>query len=418
MEEPDYYHKLHPNLLSQSSHDIMNQITIQNLYLTYLHNQSNKNQKPKRIIPQVPEFKEEASYVKKVKVLQIQDLEINMISKANELKKTQINRHQIDLRNLEHHQADNQITPLTQIFPPKQQIQQHLLLNQSQKTPLISVLPIKSTRIRIDVEIPDHIASKYENQHFLLRQSFKKIMEPVKQESLTPDEVFAKQSASSSDGKLDKKDSKKLEKFIELFQYYSKKLELASNALIEEKYIELASMAIPKLITNFKSKPFEAIAAAILLFACRETNHPITIKQIANISESKDKIINKCIFSLKEIIPANSDLRRFGSIEFIQLICEKLKLNDNVKMASVQIHNNITALNFIKSIHASTLAACCVKFSSSLSENDKSFDEIAETIGITKMTLKNMYRELFPYRFYFIKENCKLSKDANDLKNI
>jgi len=64
------------------------------------------------------------------------------------------------------------------------------------------------------------------------------------------------------------------------------------------------------------------------------------------------------------------------------------------------------------------LACCCIKFASALSGEDKGFDEIVEKAGINKMTLRNMYRDLFPYRFYFITSDCHLTKSPADLPNI
>lgn len=222
-------------------------------------------------------------------------------------------------------------------------------------------------------------------------------------------------SNSSEPELLDKKDQKKLQKFTELCQEYQKKLNITDDTLIFEKFKHLAALVIPNLVSHFKSKPFEAIAAAILLYACREVDHPITLKQIVAIADSKEKLINKCVFSLKEIIPTTAEVKRFKAGEFIGVLAEKLKLRENVKVAAEKILANIERLNFIKSIHAVTLAACCLKFACSLSDSDQEFETLALHAGITKMTLKNMYRELFPYRMYFITADCML-RDPKDLK--
>ena len=213
---------------------------------------------------------------------------------------------------------------------------------------------------------------------------------------------------------LDRKDMKKFQKFVELCEDYQKKLNL-SNPQVFEKFKQLATLVIPKLLSHFKSKPFESVAAAILLYACREVNYPITLKQIVSISDSKEKLINKCVFTLKEILPSDTEAKHFKAGEFIKVMAEKLKLNEHVRAGAVKIWENIERLNFMKSIHAVTLAACCLKFACSLSDSDKEFETLALAAGITKMTLKNMYRELFPYRFYFITADCML-RDPKELK--
>jgi len=223
-------------------------------------------------------------------------------------------------------------------------------------------------------------------------------------------------TAHLSSEPLDKKDEKKFQKFVECLNLYVERLSI-SNASVTEKFKELARCVIPKLLSHFKSKPFEAVAAAILLHSCREVDYPIPLKQIVAASEAKEKLINKCIFSLKEILPSNGEVKHFKAGEFIKVLAEKLNLSEIVKSAAIKIWENIEKLNFIKSIHAVTLAACCLKFSSSLSEEDRDFEAIAVAAGITKMTLKNMYRELFPYRFYFITADCML-RDPKELKKL
>jgi len=221
-------------------------------------------------------------------------------------------------------------------------------------------------------------------------------------------------ATTSSQSSLDRKDMKKFQKFVELCDDYQKKLNI-SNQEVSEKFKRLAILVIPKLLSHFKSKPFESVAAAILLYACREVNFPITLKQIVSVADSKEKLINKCVFTLKEILPQDTEVKHFKAGEFIKVMAEKLKLTEHVRAGAVKIWENIERLNFMKSIHAMTLAACCLKFACSLSDSDKEFETLAVAAGITKMTLKNMYRELFPYRFYFITADCMLG-DPKDLK--
>jgi len=128
-------------------------------------------------------------------------------------------------------------------------------------------------------------------------------------------------------------------------------------------------------------------------------------------------MINKCIFTLKEILPSENEVKHFKAGEFILVLAQKLDITEKVKLAAIKIWENIEKLNFVKSIHQVTLAACCLRFACALGEaDDKDFDVIAGAAGITKMTLKNMYRELFPYRFYFITEECMIGNPQN-LKN-
>ena len=53
----------------------------------------------------------------------------------------------------------------------------------------------------------------------------------------------------------------------------------------------------------FKGRPYKAIAAALLLFACRKCNMPFTIRKMWKVSKIKGKNINKCIKIIKKALP-------------------------------------------------------------------------------------------------------------------
>jgi transcription initiation factor TFIIIB Brf1 subunit/transcription initiation factor TFIIB len=125
--------------------------------------------------------------------------------------------------------------------------------------------------------------------------------------------------------RLDKKEEKKLQKFMEHLDEYSEALKIVDNQALVEKYKELATLVIPRVVSHFKGKPFEAISAAILLHSCREIQYPVTIRQIVMISDAKEKLINKCIMSLKEIMPEKEEgEKQFNAGELIEMIAGKL----------------------------------------------------------------------------------------------
>lgn len=216
---------------------------------------------------------------------------------------------------------------------------------------------------------------------------------------------------------IDKKDLKKYEKFENFLAEYLQKLNIV-NPAVEKKYLEILRIVVPRLATNFKSKPFEAIAAAILLYACREVQCPIAIKQIIQASNSQEKLINKCIFSIKEILPNKDEIKLFKADEFILKIGDKLLISDVLKQTAIKIGETIEKLNLGKSNHPATLACCCIKYACALNGEDRGFDLIAEAAGINKMTLRNMYRELYPDRFRFIASDGHYSKSLNELPSI
>jgi len=74
-------------------------------------------------------------------------------------------------------------------------------------------------------------------------------------------------------------------------------------------------------------------------------------------------------------------------------------------------------LGLKRSIHPVTLAACCIKFAECLDDDEHTFDDISVACGITKVTLKNTFRELYPNRYQFIPKVHNLKKRVQDLQN-
>lgn len=55
-----------------------------------------------------------------------------------------------------------------------------------------------------------------------------------------------------------------------------------------------------------KNRPFEAIGVATLIHAAYLVGTPITVKKIAKVTESKEKIINKVYTHIKKHVPGFS----------------------------------------------------------------------------------------------------------------
>eukprot|EP00331_Platyophrya_macrostoma_P031860 CAMPEP_0176435730 /NCGR_PEP_ID=MMETSP0127-20121128/17516_1 /TAXON_ID=938130 /ORGANISM="Platyophrya macrostoma, Strain WH" /LENGTH=275 /DNA_ID=CAMNT_0017818853 /DNA_START=55 /DNA_END=882 /DNA_ORIENTATION=+ len=112
------------------------------------------------------------------------------------------------------------------------------------------------------------------------------------------EENFEQAKSSQVIEKKDMKKFKKLEKcLIELIQKLN--IKDASVPIYCKEYLELV---LPHITEHFNKKPFIAIAAAILIFACYKASYPMTTKKILEASESKETLVGKCFYSIKYII--------------------------------------------------------------------------------------------------------------------
>jgi len=104
-----------------------------------------------------------------------------------------------------------------------------------------------------------------------------------------------------STNNIDKKDLKKFKKLEKCLVELIKKLEIKDSSvpIYCKEYLELV---VPQLSEHFNKKPFIAVAAAVLIFACYKAQYPVTTKQILEASDSKETIVIKCFYSIKDII--------------------------------------------------------------------------------------------------------------------
>eukprot|EP01016_Furgasonia_blochmanni_P046380 TRINITY_DN6674_c0_g2_i2.p1 TRINITY_DN6674_c0_g2~~TRINITY_DN6674_c0_g2_i2.p1 ORF type:complete len:179 (+),score=53.29 TRINITY_DN6674_c0_g2_i2:2-538(+) len=178
----------------------------------------------------------------------------------------------------------------------------------------------------------------------------------------------------------------------------------------------MAGIVIQCTQTYLRSKSFETIAAAVVFLGCRVCEVPTTIRKIVTLSHTKERMVNKCIQQVKKIIHKDNVVS--SPAKFVEAIGEKIQLGGDVKKAAMVIASNLSKLDLIKSEHPITIGACCVKIAASLSHTDFSFDQIAKASGIAKITIKNMFRSVFPFRFQIVTPDCALPKSPAELRNI
>ena len=212
-----------------------------------------------------------------------------------------------------------------------------------------------------------------------------------------------------------KKNNKKLVKFEEILDKVLLKLKLENADEIRIICLDVLKLIIPVLTEHFKNKPFEAVAAAVIVFSCRNANCPITLKEIVSASceQGKDltKMINKCIFALKDVLPEKEFSMKFlNPVEMAKKIAQKMNLQVQMLSHAFEVIKVIEAKSYIKGKHPNTVAACALKIASILlgDRNGLSFEMLAEKANLNKITLKNSYRDLHLHQSEILSEMSKV----------
>ncbi|MEM2856410.1 MAG: TFIIB-type zinc ribbon-containing protein [Candidatus Nitrosocaldaceae archaeon] len=165
---------------------------------------------------------------------------------------------------------------------------------------------------------------------------------------------------------------------------------LAVSDTVIEKSAYIYRKALEKGLVRGRS--ISALVAASLYAACRDTETPRTLKDIALISNIKKKDIARCYrLLLREL-----DLKMpvVNPIRCIARIASKAQLSEKTRRLALKIleeaeKNKISAGKDPMGLAAAALYVACVT-----NGENKTQKDVAEAAGVTEVTIRNRYKGL------------------------
>jgi transcription initiation factor TFIIB len=165
---------------------------------------------------------------------------------------------------------------------------------------------------------------------------------------------------------------------------------VAVSANVLEKAAYIYRKALEKKLVRGRS--ISAMIAASLYAACRDTETPRTLKDIADAANVKRKDISRCYrllhFELELKMPV------VDSIQCIARISSKLKISEKTKRYAIKVLKDAqerkeSAGKDPMGLAATALYLSCVKNGVSITQRD-----LAEAAGVTEVTIRNRYKGL------------------------
>ena len=157
---------------------------------------------------------------------------------------------------------------------------------------------------------------------------------------------------------------------------------------------ETAAMIYRKaaLKNLIRGRSIEGVTAAALYAACRQCNVPRTL----------DEISKSALLSRKEIgrnyryIARSLELKLLPTTprDYISRFCSELKLSSNVQTQTIDILREATNHELTSGRGPTGLAAASLYIASVLCKERRTQREVAETAGVTEVTIRNRYKEL------------------------
>jgi transcription initiation factor TFIIB len=165
---------------------------------------------------------------------------------------------------------------------------------------------------------------------------------------------------------------------------------LAISANVLEKAAYLYRKALEKKLVRGRS--ISAMIAASLYAACRDTETPRTLNDVADAANVKRKDISRCYRLLHKELELKMPV--VDSIQLIARISSKLAITEKTKRYAVKVLQEVQKRKESSGkdpmgLAASALYLACVKNGVSITQRD-----LAEAAGVTEVTIRNRYKTL------------------------
>ncbi|MEM2857177.1 MAG: hypothetical protein QW416_08765, partial [Candidatus Nitrosocaldaceae archaeon] len=147
----------------------------------------------------------------------------------------------------------------------------------------------------------------------------------------------------------------------------------------------------------YKGSSISSFVAAALYAACRESETPRTLKDIADASNTKRRDIARCYRLL--IRELNLHMPVLDPIKCVSRIASNLTFSNDIKREKVK-RTAIEILNKTREAGISigkdpmSLAATALYVACIMHEERKRQEDIAKAAGVTEVTIRNRYKDL------------------------
>ena len=175
-----------------------------------------------------------------------------------------------------------------------------------------------------------------------------------------------------------------------LNELYRLKDKLAISSSVLEKAAYLYRKALEKKLVRGRS--ISALIAASLYAACRDTETPRTLKDIAEAANVKRKDISRCYRLLYNELELKMPV--VDPIQCIARISSKLKVTEKIKRYAAKILKETQKRQESSGKDPMGLAAAALYFSCAINGVSITQRDLAEAAGVTEVTIRNRYKGL------------------------
>lgn len=136
----------------------------------------------------------------------------------------------------------------------------------------------------------------------------------------------------------------------------------------------------------------ESLIAAALYAACRSTNTPRTLNDIAQAANVKKKRLQKSYRDIVKRLGLN--IEQYDPIEFVSRISSEVSASEKTRRYAVKILIKARKTRILTGKHPMGMAAAALYFSGIHNNEDISQEKISGVSGVTTVTIRHGYQTL------------------------
>ena len=169
---------------------------------------------------------------------------------------------------------------------------------------------------------------------------------------------------------------------------------MASGMGLPRTVRETSAMIYRKAVLKklIRGRSIEGVSAAALYAACRQCNVPRTLDEISNASSMSRKDIGRTYrYITREL---GLKLMPTSPQDYIPRFCSELKLSADVQAKTLEIIKGAVDRELTSGRGPIGIAAASLYIATILCGERRTQREVAETAGVTEVTIRNRYKEL------------------------
>ncbi len=169
---------------------------------------------------------------------------------------------------------------------------------------------------------------------------------------------------------------------------------MSSNLSIPQDVRETAAVIYRKAVKQnmIRGRSIEGVVAGSIYAACRITNVPRTLDEIASVTRVKKKEIGRTYRIMSRYLKLN--IMPSKPEDYVNRFCSKLKLSMEARKKASEILKMAEDNDLTSGKGPTGVAAAAIYIAALMTQERRTQRSVADVAGVTEVTIRNRYKEI------------------------